>query len=564
MKSKINKRCLLKGIKDNYIKIIIGIIVLSLIIIIITVIKTEPEILSGDNPNENQLVINDNTTYITESGTYSLTGDIDNVIIDTEGDVELILDGVNIESANTSAIYVENANLVTIVLVDGTVNVLSDSIYNGDEMNGVIYSKSDLVIEGDGTLNITAEYNDAIVSKDSLVVNSGTYNIESNFDAFYGKDSIDINGGIYNIVTGKGAEAAPYVEAENPMAGDNNNAMGGQVPGGRENGDFDPSMMNTDVSNMDRPINNSEDNVGDRPTPPEMDEEDFAPEMTPPDRTDGEMPDVMPENKSDVVEEDTESIKGFKSQGIITINSGTFNLDTYDDAIHSDSDVVINGGIFEIKSGDDGIHAEDDVIINDGTINIEYCYEGIEGYRITIEDGILDIVANDDAMNATTGIAETGAPVHTSYEDIDMDTDPYILINGGKITVDSKGDGLDANGGIIINGGTILASSMESGPDSSFDFDKSLYINGGEVYATSTAELAYSPNDTSNQLFIFYEFDEAVSKGDVITILDEEDEVLIEITAGKSYEVITFSSSELKENTTYTIKKNSEYFEVSI
>ena len=68
-------------------------------------------------------------------------------------------------------------------------------------------------------------------------------------------------------------------------------------------------------------------------------------------------------------DKDLYSAKGLKvstnetSEISMTISGGTFNLDTADDSVHSDGNITITGGTFQISSGDDGVHADQYLIL---------------------------------------------------------------------------------------------------------------------------------------------------------------------------------------------------------
>ena len=83
---------------------------------------------------------------------------------------------------------------------------------------------------------------------------------------------------------------------------------------------------------------------------------------------------------------------------IMTINGGTFNINSPDDAIHSDGSITITGGTFNIYTGDDGIHADSTVTLgnqngsdNDLSITIKYSNEGLEGTTVIIYSGTYNI-----------------------------------------------------------------------------------------------------------------------------------------------------------------------------
>lgn len=153
---------------------------------------------------EEELISRD-SIIITEGGIYRLTGNISNVSVNTISDVKLILDNVTIKSSNGPAILIEEANNTVIVLEDNSVNILEDSEnYEtlDTDINGVIYSKDDLILEGNGSLEIKANYGDGITSLDDLKIIGGTYTITSVDDGIRGKDSVYIKDGEFLITSG--------------------------------------------------------------------------------------------------------------------------------------------------------------------------------------------------------------------------------------------------------------------------------------------------------------------------------------------------------------------------
>lgn len=79
-----------------------------------------------------------------------------------------------------------------------------------------------------------------------------------------------------------------------------------------------------------------------------------------------------------------------------------------DDTLHSNGNVLIAGGAYTLAAGDDGIHADAAVISDGGIIYVSDCVEGIEGWQISLINSDVEIIASDDAINATSPTSEEG------------------------------------------------------------------------------------------------------------------------------------------------------------
>lgn len=143
--------------------------------------------LSGDGASSDSdaVQIDGSTVTITDEGTYLLTGTLNDgqIIVNAEESdkVQLVLNGVNITSATSAAIYVAQADKVFVTTASGSENTLTNGgeyiAIDENNIDAVIFSKSDLTVNGEGTLTIEAKAGHGIVSKDDLVLTSGTYTI---------------------------------------------------------------------------------------------------------------------------------------------------------------------------------------------------------------------------------------------------------------------------------------------------------------------------------------------------------------------------------------------------
>lgn len=149
---------------------------------------------------------------IFKPGTYKLSGSMTNgqiyVNCADEGKVTLVLNGLSVSSETSAALQIgkckPNAELI---LAEGSENVIAcgpDAISDPEEdPNSALFSKSDLSIGGTGSLLVRAESGDGIVSKDDLVILSGSITVEAKGHGIKGKDCVEIYDGELNITAEK-------------------------------------------------------------------------------------------------------------------------------------------------------------------------------------------------------------------------------------------------------------------------------------------------------------------------------------------------------------------------
>ena len=173
--------------------------------------------LSSMSVSGSGVAISGKTIKITAAGTYYFTGTSSdaNIVVeaDKEADVILVFDNANITSTNTAVINGVKANSITVNLAEGSNNTFTDSsnytvFTEDDEPDATVFSKTDLIINGSGKLTINANYKDGIASKDNLKIVNTNLVITSVDDAVRGKDSITIkNSNITINAKGDGIKA---------------------------------------------------------------------------------------------------------------------------------------------------------------------------------------------------------------------------------------------------------------------------------------------------------------------------------------------------------------------
>ncbi len=182
---------------------------------------------------------------------------------------------------------------------------------------------------------------------------------------------------------------------------------------------------------------------------------------------------------------DAQAGHGVVSKDELTINGGTFTVDSVDDCLHSGGALAVTGGTFTLSSGDDAIHSDDAVTIRAGEFSIPYCYEGVEGLSVTVEGEAFDVTAHDDGFNAAGGA--DSSDFGGMDEPFAASEDSFITVNGGTITVVSDGDCLDSNGDLTVNGGTLDLTCNGNG-NTALDCSGSYTNNGGSVTTNDGSE----------------------------------------------------------------------------
>ncbi|MBO5269685.1 MAG: carbohydrate-binding domain-containing protein, partial [Clostridia bacterium] len=291
---------------------------------------------------------------VTAEATYYVTGTLNSgqIIVDASesAKVRIILDGVTVTSDASAALYARECDKLFVTLAENSENILaSGSTFTPIDENDVdaaVFSKSDLTLNGTGSLFVSSPAGHGIVCKDDLVFTGGSYQITAASHGIDANDSVRIRDVQLSVTAGKDA-----LHAEN-----NDDASLGFVY--IASGTFDLSAAGDGVSaGAHLQIENGAFTV-----------------------TAGGGTANAGGFGSSSASADT-SAKALKGQTGVRIANGTFTLDSADDAVHSNGSVTVSGGEFDIIKS----------------------YEGLEGLHVAITGGKIRLVARDDGVNAAGG-----------------------------------------------------------------------------------------------------------------------------------------------------------------
>lgn len=469
---------------------------------------------------------------ITDGGVYVLTGTLTDgrVLVNApDADVTLVLQDAGITCADSSALYIYKAASVLLYLPDGTASTLTDggsydysdsfSSAADEEPNACLYSKSDLIIAGGGTLTVTGNASNGITGKDTLKIEDASVTVTAANHGVNGKDCLVLKQAGVTVTSGGDAL--------------------------RSTNDSDTALGCVLIGTSAISLTAGEDGIQAETT------------LTLFDTTGA----VTSGGGSSAALADDASAKGIKAGTDITVRSGSYTLDCADDAVHANGSVTISGGTFAITTGDDGVHADDAVTITDGTIDIPKCYEGIEGQTIGISGGTIDIVSSDDGLNAAGGADQSGFGGR-GPDSFGGSSDCCITISGGTITIDASGDGIDSNGDLTVSGGEIYVSGPTSDGDSALDYDGSATVTGGTVVAAGYSGMAQNFGTDSTQGSIL--LTSRSTSTETIRVTDASGNVLAEFAPAKAYTCVIVSTPALTQGGTYTVTMGGESTDVTL
>ena len=486
--------------------------------------------------------VNGNTVTISSAGVYSLSGkssDVKVLINAEKSDVKLLLNGVELTSKNGSVIDCEKAKQLTLCVVGGTKNTVSDSnnytfAAGENEPDAAIFSRSDTVITGSGELAVIGQYKDAIKCKDGLTIGGGKLSINSAADAITGKDYAVVYGGEISVVSGgDGIKATNGTDEGRGYI----TVTGGSLNIESEKDGIQAETLLT-ISGGDVRIKAGGEEADAEINASERGFDDWDKRGRLPVAPEGQSMSNQTSSGSDDI-----SCKGLKAGGNISITGGEFNILSADDSIHSNASVTIENGTFTLSSCDDGIHAGESLLIKNGTVTISKSYEGFEGKCIEISGGKIDLKSADDGMNATDGNSgNTGFGSNSK--------DCYISISGGDITVNADGDGIDSNGTVAQSGGSLTVFGPTSSNNGAIDYQSSYAFTGGTLIALGSRGMSQAPSTLSYPCLSVYA---EVAENITIEVRDSSGNTIISVTTPKACQSLVFACDKFKSGSEYKI-----------
>ena len=129
----------------------------------------------------------------------------------------------------------------------------------------------------------------------------------------------------------------------------------------------------------------------------------------------------------------------------------------------------------------------------------------------------------------------------------------YLTITGGKLYVNSGGDGLDANTDIKQTGGEVIVEGPTDNGNGSLDYGNSYKMSGGTLTATGSSGMLQSISEDSKSYAVTVLFSDNVAVGTTISLRTSSGKKIASLETTKVTETFQFAGDGLKKGGTYKL-----------
>ncbi|MBR4101181.1 MAG: carbohydrate-binding domain-containing protein [Oscillospiraceae bacterium] len=473
---------------------------------------------------------------ITDEGVYKISGTLDDgqILVNSSGKVQLVLDNASLSCSDSAPIYVQQAKKCFLTLEDGTENFISDGetytyAQEGDnEPDAAIFSTDSLTINGSGKLTVKGNFNEGITCKDDIVITGGTLDITAVGNGIKGKDYVAIADGTITVTAG--GDGIKSTNTEDTALGFVYVQNGTVTVNAQEDGIQAETELIAAGGSFSITSGGGSANAQPR------ENHDFGGR--------GGFGNWGDYDETETTDESTVSTKGLKAGRLLYIGGGELTIDAADDAVHSNQDLHICGGSTTAKAGGDGVHADGLADFTGGSLHIPQSYEGVEAAGIRVSgDANLHVTASDDGFNASDGTSQGGMGTYSEA--------CALEISGGTVYVNAGGDGLDSNGNLLVSGGTVTVDGPTNSGNGALDANGSIYCTGGVLIAAGSAGMAEYPRGSQNTVAVT--LDSTQQGGTVMKICGSDGKEILSYTPAKQFNSLIVSTPDLIDGETYTI-----------
>ena len=161
---------------------------------------------------------------------------------------------------------------------------------------------------------------------------------------------------------------------------------------------------------------------------------------------------------------------------------------------------------------------------------------------VELSGGEAAVTASDDGVNAA---GETMSACR-------------LVITGGTLHVNARGDGLDSNGDIEMTGGEVYVSGPTDSGNGSLDYGTGCRVDGGTLVLAGNQGMLQTPDSSSAQNSVTVLYSQTQAAGTEASLRDADGNVVISWAPDKEYQSISFSAAGIETGKMYSLYSGQE------
>lgn len=423
---------------------------------------------------ENVIIDNSqNVITIAQPGYYRFVGTLScgSIVAEADGNVRIILDGVRLTGKDGAPIRFYNKGQKVVTFAEEKENIVSapasvpDSNQNRENPSCAIYSESELTLNGKGTGEINGKKERAIVCRSTLKIKTVELEIRSKIDAVTAMNVVIKN---TSLVIDSTAGSAIIAERYGFLTKE------GYVV----------------ISDSDVRAVSAFDAIS-------------ATDLVYVTGSDSFLSICSGNGSSSVLYDEIYSRKGIVSDGCVCIEEGGVYIDSLDDSIKCSGETLLSGGFLTASTKKTAVNS---VLteIKGGRTEIARSSVGIKGCRLSLSDGSVKIISNENGINLS---AING-----------NDRVCALVMKGGYVDVSTCGTCIKTDGKILVSGGSLWCDSSQAPSEPAVIANEGFRTDGGRIMIIAGLGMIQTPVKQSMQNSVTISFKRGISSHSTVSL----------------------------------------------
>ena len=423
---------------------------------------------------ENVIIDNSqNVITIAQPGYYRFVGTLScgSIVAEADGNVRIILDGVRLTGKDGAPIRFYNKGQKVVTFAEEKENIVSapasvpDSNQNRENPSCAIYSESELTLKGKRTGEINGKKEREIVCRSTLKIKTAELEIRSKTDAVTAMNVVIKN---TSLVIDSTAGSAIIAERYGFLTKE------GYVV----------------ISDSDVRAVSAFDAIS-------------ATDLVYVTGSDSFLSICSGNGSSSVLYDEIYSRKGIVCGGCVCIEEGGVYIDSLDDSIKCSDETLLSGGFLTASTKKTAVNS---VLteIKGGRTEIARSSVGIKGCRLSLSDGSVKIISNENGINLS---AING-----------NDSACALVMKGGYVDVSTCGTCIKTDGKILVSGGSLWCDSSPAPSEPAVIANEGFRTDGGRIMIIAGLGMIQTPVKQSMQDSVTISFKRGISSHSTVSL----------------------------------------------